>query len=113
MKSYFTDDELKCRCCGKVSMDPVFMDILNRARQLAGHGFVIDSGYRCMKHNAEVGSTSTNHTSGKAVDISCEISSTRFTMIEALIRMGMLGIGIAPTFIHADINRTLPAIWLY
>lgn len=113
MENYFSTDELKCPCCGAQNMDPTFMDKLNRAREIARFAFYVNSGFRCTKHNRERRSTSTNHTRGLAVDLRCDISSNRFAIVEALFRVGMLGIGIAPTFIHCDTNRTLQSLWLY
>ena len=113
MKTYFTDDELRCKCCGKVDMDKNFMRRLNHARDQAMVLFSVTSGYRCEKHNTDVGSTSTNHTSGKAVDLSCNTAGRRYMMIKELILAGIKGIGIGPTYIHADTNRELGVIWLY
>ena len=112
MQEYFTDDELKCKCCGDLRFDHTFRVKLNVARHLAGIPFVIDSGYRCPAHNDEVGSKTKNHTKGKAVDIRCENSDRRFKIVKALVDVGVLGIGIYKTFIHGDINRITPRIWL-
>ena len=113
MKTYFTEDELKCPCCWKCEMDKEFLVKLNCARERAMIPFVINSGYRCEKHNAEVGSKSTNHTSGKAVDLQCMISARRYMIVEKLMNVGIMGIGIGPSFIHADINRLYKVLWLY
>ena len=113
MKSYFSDDELKCRCCGKLIIDEEFREQLNLARGIAGFPFIVDSGYRCEKHNTDVGSTSTNHTSGKAADIACDNANLKYDMVKALIRAGLKGIGIAKTFVHCDTNRIIPSIWIY
>ncbi|MBU2118765.1 MAG: hypothetical protein KJ954_14350 [Alphaproteobacteria bacterium] len=113
MKSYFTDAELKCPCCWKLVMDQDFLEKLNQARELAGFAFSVDSGYRCEKHNAEVGSTSTNHTRGKAADIICPDGYQKYVMVRSMIITGLLGIGIGKDFLHVDTNRTMPAIWTY
>ena len=112
-KNYFTKKEMQCHCCGANNMSDDFMLRLNQARKLAGIPFFITSGYRCKKHNEEVGSTSTNHTRGKAADIMCNVSKDRYLIVEALLNANMLGIGIGQTFIHCDINRDSPAVWLY
>ena len=113
MDNYFKPDELKCKCCGESSMDVRFMVKLNAARYLCGFPFVLNSAYRCREHNKAVGSTSGNHVTGKAADIRCLNSHDRFLLTKALLDVGMLGIGIGPLFIHADINRETPMIWLY
>jgi zinc D-Ala-D-Ala carboxypeptidase len=111
MLSYFTDEELRCKCCGKLEMDDVFRDRLSWVRETAGFPLLIDSGYRCPKHNAEVGSTSTNHTKGLAVDVLNLDHNLRYRIIAAAIRSGILGIGIGNNYLHLDTNRIIPSIW--
>ena len=113
MRNYFTDSELRCKCCGLNVIDEDFLDRLNRARELAGFPVNVNSGCRCEKHNRAVGSTSLNHVSGKAADIKCHDSCERFHMVGAMITAGMLGIGIGKDFVHCDTNRTTPCIWTY
>ena len=110
---YFAIDEFKCKCCGEVHMDDKFLELLDYARGMAGVPFGITSGYRCLKHNAEVGSTSSNHTSGKASDITCTDGPNRQKIVKALINAGFARLGIGPKFIHCDINEGPEAIWLY
>lgn len=113
MKNYFTDDELKCKCCGKLIIDQDFREKLNQARELSGFPWFINSGYRCPAHNTAEGSTSDNHPKGKAVDVKCLSDRRRYKIIRAMIAAGILGIGINEDFIHGDTNRTTPAIWTY
>lgn len=110
---YFGMDEFKCSCCGKVKMDTLFLAQLDNARDYAGVPFFINSGYRCEKHNAEVGSTSRNHTSGKAADISCTTGPIRIKMVMGLIRAGFRRIGIKKSFIHADSMDDVESMWMY
>ena len=109
---HFDNQEFACKCCGENKMDENFLKQLDVARELAGVPFFINSGYRCPLHNKEVGSTSANHTSGKAVDISCENSFVRTKILTALILAGFRRIGIAKTFIHVD-SMDGEALWLY
>jgi hypothetical protein len=60
-----------------------------------------------------VGSTSGNHTSGKAVDIACVYGTNRLKIIMGLIRAGFRRIGIRKDFIHADTMDEIESIWLY
>ena len=113
MKNYVEEDEMQCPCCGKSKMDKVFMVKLNAAREMSGIPFQINSGWRCLKHNEEVGSKSLNHVTGKAADIRCLNSHDRFMMLKALLNVGMQGIGIGSQYIHADTNRETPVIWTY
>lgn len=113
----FPMHERACPCCGAAEVDPEFLERLVKARLDAGIPFSINSMYRCPAHNREIGSTSDNHPEGKAADIGCTDSSSRFIMVAALIRAGFTRIGIAKTFIHCDTmddKGTPPeVIWLY
>jgi len=109
----FDIHEFDCPCCGVNEMKPVFLDMIDEARRLAGVPFEINSGYRCPKHNKEVGSTSMNHTSGQAADIKCTDGPTRFKIVSALIKAGFKRIGIAKTFIHTDSTDGPMSIWFY
>lgn len=113
MQSYFTDEELGCRCCGKLIIDRDFREKLNVARFFTGFPFILDSGYRCPKHNKDIGSTSVNHIIGKAADIKCTNDRERYKMVMALIGAGMLGLGLGNNFIHCDTNRKVAAVWTY
>lgn len=113
MKNYFTDKELQCPCCKVAKMDTDFMQKLNNARALVTFPWHINSGYRCPKHNKELQSKSTNHTNGQAVDIRCANRTNRYFLVKALLIAGMRGIGIGPTFVHADTNREGSVLYLY
>ncbi len=113
MQNYFDDDELQCPCCHKSKMDKTFMVKLNAAREAAGIPFYLSSAFRCSKHNAEIGSTANNHTTGNAADIHCTQSINRFKIVKATLDAGFTGIGIGKRFIHADTNHNTPMIWLY
>jgi len=112
---HFQPSEFTCKCgCGGNKMQSAFLEVLDKARELAGVPFKINSGYRCEKHNKEVGSTSRNHTSGNAADIACTDGPTRFKIVRGLIAAGFKRIGVAKTFIHADCVEGGPtSIWFY
>jgi hypothetical protein len=113
---YFTLREFTCGCgCGMVSMSGELLLMLDEARAIAGRPLVITSGYRCRKHNNNVGGSPTSsHLTGKAVDISCRGDRDRGAIISGLIHAGFRRIGIAKTFIHADVEeKKSGAVWLY
>ena len=112
---YFKPEEFACKCCGKHPIDSVFLAQLERAREIAGVPFVITSGYRCPKHNAEVGSTSKNHTSGKAADIKAASGPERGKILKGLYRAGFTRIGISfeKNFVHADSMDDIESCWHY
>ena len=109
-------DEFKCKgenCCGgKVIIDSEFFALARRARRVSNYPYVITSGYRCEKHNQEVGSTSRNHTSGKAMDIQATSDLARIKILTGLFAAGFKRIGISKNFIHAD-TMIGEACWLY
>lgn len=105
--------EFDCSCCGGNQMNPDFLEKLDTARDIAGVPFKISSGYRCPKHNKEIGSVATNHPLGVASDIRCTDGLSRFKIISALIQAGFTRIGVAKTFIHCDTNNLPSSIWFY
>ena len=109
----FKLEEFDCPCCKGNAMRPKFLEMIDEARRLARIPFQINSGYRCEKHNKEVGSTSDNHPSGQAADIKCTDGLSRFKIVEALIKAGFTRIGVAKTFIHADCTDKPTSIWFY
>ncbi len=105
-----------CGCkSGIDKMDAKFLIILDNARDIAGVSFTIVSGYRCPKHNADVGSKSTNHVKGVAADIAASNSRSRYIILTALLKAGFNRCGIGKTYIHADCNSSeVPeVVWLY
>ena len=116
MARYFKEGEFACKCCGIEVIDKHFLEKLDEARFMAGVPFVITSGYRCRKHNAEVGGASSSaHRLGKAADIKCTNSRNRFLIIDALIKAGFKRIGVGKDFINADLNETADQVvmWVY
>ena len=110
---FFDYADFACPCCGKNKIDIPFVRKLDKARRISGTSFSINSGYRCEKHNTEVGSTSDNHTSGHGGDIWCKEGPKRIMIIEGLILAGFRRIGIHLTFIHADDMDKVESLWLY
>lgn len=115
-KGNFKTGEKYCGCNGGIDkMNPGTLEKLDNARDFAGIPLIVDSGYRCWIHNRNVGSTSDNHPNGRAADIRCLNSRTRYIIIAALLKAGFTRLGIHPTFIHADDNPggVPEVVWLY
>ena len=119
-KSHFTVGELACQCCGQGEIRESTWNKLEAARNIAGIPFVINSGFRCKKSNdaliaAGKSVEQSAHTTGNAVDIRVSASSTRYKVLDALLRAGFTRIGIGKTFIHADDDPAKPqgVIWGY
>lgn len=101
---YFNLKEFNCKCCSQNKMQQPFLAKLDRARSLSGVPFYINSGFRCTKHNKEIGGAPQSyHLKGAAADISCN-NQTRMRILIGLILAGFTGIGIGRNFIHVD-NR--------
>lgn len=115
-KNYFKRSEEWCPCCQQGGLLPDFRDKLNLARAIAGIPFILNSAFRCGKHNQEVGGSDTSsHLVGCAVDIKCTDSRSRWLIVYALINAGFNRIGIGKTFIHVDDDMTKEPqlIWEY
>ena len=75
---HFKDREFACKCCGKVLVDQKLIDKLEELRGYMDLPIIITSGYRCSKHNKEVGGVkNSQHIRGKAVDIKVKGMSVR------------------------------------
>ena len=117
--NYFSEKELKCSCgCNAIDMEEKFLTMLNRARQIDGKPWKINSAYRCSKHNASVGGKKTSaHLHGCAVDISAPTSARKFAIVSAAMQAGFNRIGVGSNFVHLDSDTSAghPAnvLWTY
>lgn len=114
MLKHFKLQEFACPCCGQNSMDGEFIQTLDAVREDLGVALHVNSGFRCVKHNKEVGGKDESyHLKGRAVDISVMnmTARKRFEFIKAIVGR-FTGVGIAKTFVHMD-DRDLPALWIY
>ena len=109
----FTLSEFRCSCCGQSEMDLDFQHRIDLARDVANVPFIINSGFRCSKHNTAIGSTSINHTVGKAADISTTTGFERGRILKGLYKAGFERIGIRKDFIHVDSMDKVESCWLY
>ena len=111
----FTENELKCPCCGEIAMDGEYMAKLQEIRTLCAFGFKVNSGYRCESHNAKVSKNSQNdHTRGKAVDIHLTDRYKRAKLLKNLLNSGdFKDIAIAKTFIHIGRGKAAQGVGVY
>jgi len=113
---HFKPEEFACPCCGVSAVRKELVVKLDQLRDIVGFPLIITSGYRCPKHNAEIGGVPDSaHTKGLAVDISISTSPKRYRVIRAAITLGFKRIGIAKNFIHLDIDKEKKqeVLWLY
>jgi len=121
--TYFTDDELKCSCCGKNEMHPEFMQKLNKLREEFNEPMIVTSAYRCPSHPIEAakdGDTPGPHTTGKAIDIAIS-HYPAYRLFMLAIQHDFTGIGVSQKgdsrFLHLDTlthpTHYRPTIWSY
>lgn len=122
---YFHQNEFECRCkCGRVDMDPKFLELLDRLRDVYRKPLIVSSGYRCSSHNQKVSTTGPHgpHTTGKAVDFAVS-GADAYLLVKIAMQMGdFTGIGInqkgAARFVHLDTLPVTgvhprPGLWSY
>ena len=96
------------------NMNPNFLQMLDEARDLAGVPFRINSGYRTKAHNAKVkGVSNSPHTKGFAADIHAPDGANKFKILKACIMIGFQRIGVYRTWIHVDLDNSLPTPTLW
>lgn len=112
----FSLDEFRCHCCGQVNTPAAtrLATMLQQVRDEYGVMRII-SGFRCQRQNEKVGhSMFSQHLIGLAADIECADDISRRHLLMLLIGYQFPRIGIAKTYIHADIGTiTGPLIWVY
>jgi uncharacterized protein YcbK (DUF882 family) len=104
-----------------INMDNDFLQMLDTARQYSTVPFKITSGYRTESHNnaiyAKLGKKpiASSHLKGKAADIACMDSQTRFIIFTSLVKAGFTRFGMGNTFIHVDNDnaKAQNVIWTY
>ena len=104
---------------GAGNMDRRFLSMLDHAREIYGRPMRINSGYRTIYHNQEIGGKSnSSHLQGIAADVHCNNSRDRHDMVQAFLKAGFSRIGIADTFLHIDSgdihsDKDKNVIWTY
>ncbi|EPQ8291100.1 YcbK family protein [Campylobacter jejuni] len=123
---YFKESEFKCKC-GKCKLPPnvpsdELVDVLCEIREHYNAPIIINSGYRCKEHNAEVGGAAkSQHTIGSAADFVVKGVKTEEVHQYVLEKYGDKPFGIAIKhnfenpfggFVHID-TRGRKARWTY
>ena len=100
-----------CPCCDKV-MDIEPMQVRGKLIKARFPNVVFTSGYRCDRHNKEVGGASnSSHLRGIALDIRCMTSVERFHVVKFLLfDLGAprLFLYKSKNLIHVDFDLSLP-----
>jgi len=115
---FFREQEFK-NCvpsCSLQDMDQEFMNWLDTLRLELGIPLVLNCAYRSVEWDKSKGRTGNSaHTRGKAVDIRCFNSHTRWQIITTAIRLGCKRFAYTRNFVHLDMDDSLPqeVVWVY
>lgn len=115
----FSRHEFACsgkNCCGGAApVHPELVKALQHLRDLAGVPLKVNSGFRCITHNREIGGAeSSYHTLGMAADIAIprRMSAVAFAeLAEQVPQFRDGGIGRYLNWIHVDV-RPQKARWI-
>ena len=121
---YVKASEFYCRHTGIEKMDQVFINKLNKLRDIYGKPMTISSGFRDETHPVEAMKKDPKggaHVSGKACDILVDRKDA-FKLLSLAFLVGFTGIGVnqkgGSRFLHLDTienyaSRPRPTIWSY
>ena len=117
LSTHFKASEFACPDCGQNHIHIELVQALESVRDIYQKPIVINSGYRCQKHNKEVGGVPNSaHTRGWGSDLRCEGSRNRFELLRAIMLSGKFNrVGIGKDFIHVDLDpdKDPKVAWLY
>mgnify|MGYP002622905691 FL=1 len=123
---WFKEKEFACRCCGELpplaraNVRALVDEVLDPVREKLGKAIVVNSGYRCPRHNAAVGGVrNSQHLRGEAADIRiCGITDLRnqgimdlrnqgiAELVEAIREHGVFDqLIVYPGFVHVSYKR--------
>ena len=113
---WFTMNEFECHCgcrmpdSARANIAALVEQVLDPARERYGGKVCVNSGYRCAKHNREVGGVSASqHLRGEAADVCCADNERLARIIEENGRYDQLirnmGPGGGIRFIHVSWKR--------
>ena len=108
---WFKEKEFACKCCGQLpplareNVKALVSEVLDPVREKLGMPILVNSGYRCEKHNKDVGGVrNSQHLRGEAADIHCADNER---LKQLIIENGKFDQLITyPTFLHVSYKRT-------
>jgi len=108
LSKHFNVSEMKCRCsfpeCQWTLIDDYLILRLQKERDILKQPIIINSGYRCQRHNKEVGGKpGSYHLIGKAADLHIEGLTVK-NMLDIFEGFDGLGQYKGRHFIHCDIR---------
>jgi len=112
----YDEEWIRCKCCDTLRISDQFfkhMAALEGLRVELGSGLRIVSGYRCKKHNKEVGGAESSQHLIFATDVKPITNDDRIQFkadLSLIVAMapdyGFTGIGVDDSFIHLDMRHT-------
>ena len=117
--THFNEEELTCKCgCGAVCSGELLFK-LEALRRGLDRAVIVNSGARCPTYNKAIkGAENSFHIStvkspSEAVDIRLNNGSERFEIVSEGLKLGFTGIGVGEDFIHLDIRKSAPVLFVY
>lgn len=110
LSAHFDASEFVCHCCGRGAdkISPRLIELLEQLRaNIGGLPLHINSGYRCPKHNAEVGGvTNSQHVLGTAADVAvpAALNIEQFKWYIQQLPFDWAGVYRQDNFIHVDVR---------
>ena len=112
----FNLEEYACKCgCGRADIKDELVHKIQEVRDILGRSIRINSGFRCSRHNGNIGASETSsHIGGWAADLQTKGSAARYELLTAVMQV-FDRVGIAKNFIHVDVDATKTAgvVWTY
>ena len=109
----FVLKEFDCKggaCCSGTKIDSKLISYLQQIRDHFNKSVVINSAYRCKKHNDEVfGAKNSRHLKGQAADITVK-NVAPLKVAQYAEKIGIKGIGLYDGFVHID-TRSSKSFW--
>lgn len=113
----FALEEFACPCCGEVKISQKLIDQVQWVRDRIAEDLgrevpvFVTSGYRCPKHNKEVGGKeNSQHLKGEAADLTCQEIEKLYSVCAQ--RFQAVGDGRSRGFVHVDTRPGLHR-WVY
>lgn len=114
LSPHFNSNEFDCKCggyCNTTYIDDKLVDYLEQIRTHFNQPITITSGYRCERHNANVGGErgSFHKEGGRATDIQVK-NTAPIEVAKYAESIGIKGIGLYSNFVHID-TRDYKYFW--
>ena len=114
VSEHFAYIDFTCPCCDRLKIVDRFyahVDILENMRDILGFPIIVNSGYRCVKHNRDVGGGVKSQHLYFATDIRPTwgngFSGKLKSMYVLARELKFDGIGRYQSFIHIDLRGTI------